>query len=155
MAEPPVTVYWRPGCPYCRRLRRDLRTSGLPTLERNIWADSGAAAVVRGYADGNETVPTVVVAGQGFVNPSAAEVLERVRAAVPDLALDPDLARSGRRALMLRRVRFGLVAASSVAGFAALGAGEPAVFGVLQAAAAAGYVAFGVAIARVARLPAA
>jgi len=21
----PVTVYWRPGCPYCARLRQDLR----------------------------------------------------------------------------------------------------------------------------------
>src|SRR5574340_507318 len=32
-----VTIYWRPGCPYCSRLRRDLRAIGLPTSDINIW----------------------------------------------------------------------------------------------------------------------
>ncbi|MFF8260931.1 hypothetical protein [Streptomyces virginiae] len=44
-----------------------------------IWRDSDAAAFVRGVADGNETGPTVVVAGHPpMVNPS----LTRVRRAL-------------------------------------------------------------------------
>jgi mycoredoxin len=64
-ASMPVTVYWRPGCPYCARLRQDLRALGLPAQEVDIWADPSAAAVVRGYAGGNETVPTVVIGATG------------------------------------------------------------------------------------------
>jgi mycoredoxin len=67
-----VTVYWRPGCPYCARLRQDLRVRGLPSREVNTWADPSAAAVVRGLAGGNETVPTVVIGDRGYVNPTAA-----------------------------------------------------------------------------------
>lgn len=70
----PVTVYWRPGCPFCMRLRRGLRKAGIGTTDVDIWSDPEAAAVVRGFAGGNETVPTVVVAGRGLVNPSVAEV---------------------------------------------------------------------------------
>ncbi len=70
-----VTVYWRPGCPYCASLRRGLRRAGLATNEVNIWTDRQAAATVRHLAGGNETVPTVVVGDAAFVNPSAAEVL--------------------------------------------------------------------------------
>jgi glutaredoxin len=86
-----VRVYWRPGCPYCSRLRADLARIGLPTREINIWADPDAAAVVRSVANGNETVPTVLV-GTGddpgaaaMVNPSAAQVLQAVRTRAPGL----------------------------------------------------------------------
>ena len=71
----PVTVYWRPGCPFCSRLRQDLRVMGLPAREANIWADPSAAARVRTIADGDETVPTVVADERAFVNPTAAAVL--------------------------------------------------------------------------------
>ncbi|WP_407663748.1 glutaredoxin domain-containing protein [Mycobacterium shottsii] len=39
MSEQEVVVYWRPGCPFCWRLRRGLRRRGLPTREINIWTD--------------------------------------------------------------------------------------------------------------------
>lgn len=42
--------------------------------EVDIWQDPAAAAAVRAVADGNETVPTVHVAGQWLVNPRAAQV---------------------------------------------------------------------------------
>jgi len=74
---PSVTVYWRRGCPFCASLRRGLRRAGVPTSEVDIWADPTAAAFVRGHAGGNETVPTVDVAGTVLVNPSAHEVAER------------------------------------------------------------------------------
>lgn len=78
---PGVTVYWRPGCPFCSRLRRGLRRAGLPVHEVNIWEDSSAAAAVRALAGGNETVPTVVIGETSLVNPSAATVLAAARRA--------------------------------------------------------------------------
>lgn len=74
--QPPVTVYWRPGCGFCHVLRRELDRVGVERTEINIWEDSNAAAVVRSHARGNETVPTVLVGGDlALVNPTAAEVL--------------------------------------------------------------------------------
>lgn len=46
-APPDVTVYWRPGCGFCRRLRRGLDRAGVDRTEINIWRDPAAAAVVR------------------------------------------------------------------------------------------------------------
>ena len=75
----PVTVYSRPGCPYCYLLRRGLRRRHIAFTEVNIWTDPAAAAAVRAAADGNETVPTVHVAGQWLVNPCAATVDQLAR----------------------------------------------------------------------------
>lgn len=69
-----VTVFWRPGCPWCARLRRGLRRARIATVERNIWEDADAAATVRAAAGGNETVPTVVIGDVALVNPSLAAV---------------------------------------------------------------------------------
>ncbi len=76
-----VTVYWRRGCPYCASLRRGLRRAGLTTVDVDIWSDPEAAAFVRGHAGGNETVPTVDVAGTVLVNPPARRVVEVAAAA--------------------------------------------------------------------------
>lgn len=84
-----VTVYWRPGCPFCAHLRRGLRRAGLTPSEVDIWEDPTAAATVRSIADGNETVPTVVVGDTGLVNPTVAQVLQELRAVAPDLAASP------------------------------------------------------------------
>lgn len=75
-APEPVVFYWRPGCGFCSMLRGRLLAGGVALDERNIWEDDQAAAFVRGVANGNETVPTVVVAGAALVNPSPARVLE-------------------------------------------------------------------------------
>ncbi|MEM9516732.1 MAG: glutaredoxin domain-containing protein [Actinomycetota bacterium] len=69
-----ITLYWRPGCGFCTMLRRGLDKLGIERVERNIWDDPDDAAAVRHHANGNETVPTVVVGGQGFVNPSAKDL---------------------------------------------------------------------------------
>lgn len=78
-----VTVYWRPGCPYCATLRWRLRRLGVATTEVDIWSEPTAAGEVRRITGGSETVPTVVV-GEGahmtaMVNPSAQEVRAAVR----------------------------------------------------------------------------
>ena len=72
---PAVDFYWRPGCPFCTMLERGLTARAVPLRKHNIWEDAAAAAVVRGHARGNETVPTVVIDGVGLVNPSPDEVL--------------------------------------------------------------------------------
>jgi len=72
---PDVIVYWRPGCPFCRSLRRGLKRAGLPTHEIDIWSDPEGAAFVRTHADGNETVPTVVIGESVLVNPPTRRVV--------------------------------------------------------------------------------
>ncbi|MFH8755729.1 glutaredoxin domain-containing protein [Streptomyces atroolivaceus] len=62
-------VYWRAGCTYCLRLRLRLGRSARRMHWVDIWRDPAGAAAVREVNDGNETVPTVVVAGRPHVNP--------------------------------------------------------------------------------------
>jgi len=81
-----ITFYWRPGCGFCMGLERRLDGLGVPLDKRNIWEDADAAAVVRSVANGNETVPTVVVGDLAMVNPSVDRVLEAIRAEAPHLA---------------------------------------------------------------------
>ena len=69
-----IVIYTRPGCPYCFTLRAGLRRAGLAYREINIWEDPDAATLVRSVANGNETVPTVVVGDAHVVNPSARHV---------------------------------------------------------------------------------
>ncbi|GGY86476.1 membrane protein [Streptomyces avidinii] len=67
-------VYWRAGCPYCLRLRLRLGRDAGRLHWVDIWRDPAAAAAVREANDGNETVPTVVVAGRPHTNPDPAWV---------------------------------------------------------------------------------
>ncbi|MEV3915056.1 glutaredoxin domain-containing protein [Streptomyces canus] len=71
-------VFWRPGCKYCIRLRIRLGRSGRQLHWVNIWRDPAGAAAVRAANDGNETVPTVVVAGRPHTNPDPAWVREQL-----------------------------------------------------------------------------
>jgi glutaredoxin len=76
-----VTVYWRPGCVFCIRLRAVLRWHRLHPRMVNIRRDRDGAAYVRSVADGNETVPTVVIDGQPVVNPPPRRVVVALRGA--------------------------------------------------------------------------
>ncbi|MCX5144974.1 glutaredoxin domain-containing protein [Streptomyces sp. NBC_00338] len=67
-------VFWRPGCTYCIRLRMRLGRNARRLHWVDIWRDPEGAAVVRAANEGNETVPTVVVAGRPHVNPDPAWV---------------------------------------------------------------------------------
>lgn len=80
-----IVVYWRPGCVFCIKLRTQLRFTDLDYRLVNIWRDKDAAAFVRSVANGNETVPTVTVAGHPMVNPSKRRLLEAVRTHAPHL----------------------------------------------------------------------
>jgi glutaredoxin len=74
-------VYWRPGCAFCLRLRVRLGRDARRMHWVNIWRDPAAAAAVRAVNDGNETVPTVVMAGSPYTNPDPAWVREQLRSA--------------------------------------------------------------------------
>ncbi|NUQ98638.1 MAG: mycoredoxin [Streptomyces sp.] len=101
---PAVHVYWRPGCPYCMSLRHGLERTGLPVQWHNIWDNDPDAAYVRSINQGNETVPTVDVAGTALTNPSTRQVLAEVRARAPHL-LPPGDATPKRSWLPWRRRR--------------------------------------------------
>jgi mycoredoxin len=142
-----VTVYWRPGCPYCARLRQDLRVVGVRAREINIWADESAAATVRELAGGNETVPTVVIGDRGFVNPPASTVLAELRRVTPGFAPDQQLARTGRRLRLLRVVQWTLIGGLIVASFAVESARHSGLSWALDGVAVAVYLAFRLATA--------
>lgn len=78
--SPTVEFYWRPGCFFCSSLERKLGDHGVELTKRNIWEDPADAAFVRSVANGNETVPTVVVDGVAMVNPSPAQVVAALAA---------------------------------------------------------------------------
>ncbi|MFE3644582.1 glutaredoxin domain-containing protein [Streptomyces sp. NPDC059169] len=71
-------VFWRPGCAYCLRLRIRLGRSARQLHWVDIWRDPAGAAAVRAFNNGNETVPTVVVAGRPHTNPDPRWVREQL-----------------------------------------------------------------------------
>ena len=80
-----IDLYWRPGCGFCMSLRRQLDKLGIERVEHNIWDHPDTAATVRAHANGNETVPTVVVGDVGMVNPSARELAAHLSEHAPHL----------------------------------------------------------------------
>ncbi|CAM5271703.1 glutaredoxin domain-containing protein [Streptomyces hirsutus] len=72
-------VLWRPRLRLdCLRLRIRLGRGARRLHWVDIWRDPAGAAAVRAAADGNETVPTVVVAGRPHVNPDPEWVREQL-----------------------------------------------------------------------------
>lgn len=80
-----VDFYWRPGCGFCMRLDRGLANAGIPMAKHNIWDDPADAATVRKHANGNETVPTIVIDDVAMVNPSTDDVIVVLSAKAPHL----------------------------------------------------------------------
>ncbi|CAL9477889.1 glutaredoxin domain-containing protein [Streptomyces sp. enrichment culture] len=74
-------VFWRPGCTFCMRLRMRLGRRARRMYWVDIWRDAEGAALVRAVNDGNETVPTVLVAGRAYTNPAPVWVREQVSSA--------------------------------------------------------------------------
>ncbi len=84
-----VDFYWRKGCGFCMALDRSLSKAGIPMNKLNIWDDPDNAAKVRAVANGNETVPTVVVGDIAMVNPRLAQVVEALQSQAPHLLPAP------------------------------------------------------------------
>ena len=70
-----VVVYWRKGCPFCKRLELVLGKRVDDVVWVDVWADPEASAYVRTVNNGDEVVPTVVVGGVPRTNPPPREVL--------------------------------------------------------------------------------
>lgn len=83
--EATVEVYWRPGCSACTSMRVALAEAGVSAAWRNIWEDRDASAFVRSVASGNETVPTLLIAGRAHVAPSPRRALEEISRTAPHL----------------------------------------------------------------------
>jgi len=137
-----VAVYWRPGCPYCSRLRRDLHRLGLPVTEVNIWEDPAGSAIVRSAAGGNETVPTVIVGSTALVNPSAKAVVETMQRVDPDRSVDGEVKVSLRRIQNVRIVKWVLLVTIIAGSFIAEGTGHSGLSWGLDAVALAVWAAF-------------
>jgi hypothetical protein len=110
--------------------------------EVDIWRDPSAAAIVRSVADGNETVPTVVIGSTALVNPSARRVVDTVQRLAPGHAVAGGTAeqagRSGRRRAVMWAVLVAIVAGS----FTADGAGYPGLSWGLDGVALAVWIGF-------------
>jgi glutaredoxin len=72
--EAEVTLYCTPWCPDCPEARRYFKQHDIPYVEIDISRDRIAAARVRGWADGNETTPTINIRGQIIVTFDQAKV---------------------------------------------------------------------------------
>ena len=82
-------------------LERGLDKLDIPLNKKNIWDDPDAAAMVRSIANGNETVPTVVVGDARLVNPSKGQVVQAISNQAPELLPEgveiPEPGKLGRR----------------------------------------------------------
>ena len=84
LAQGGAVVFWRPGCPYCGALIRALGPELRDTpYWVNIWDEPEAAERLRGYNDGNETVPTLVTSAGHVVATDTAAAVETIRIATP------------------------------------------------------------------------
>src|ERR1700683_571906 len=76
-----LIMYTTTWCGFCRNLKRQLARDGIEGTEVGIERDPEAAEFVMSVNVGNQTVPTVVLPdGTALVNPSAAQVRERLAA---------------------------------------------------------------------------
>ncbi len=74
-----VKMYSTTWCGYCRRLKSQMDSAGVPYTEVNIEEHPEAAAFVEQVNGGNQTVPTVLFPdGSAATNPSLAEVQQRL-----------------------------------------------------------------------------
>lgn len=53
-------VYTKPGCPYCRAAKDDMRRRGVPFEERDVTADDAALVEMLRLSGGEAIVPVIV-----------------------------------------------------------------------------------------------
>lgn len=70
-----ITMFSTSWCGYCKRLKAQLESTGIPYTEINIENVEGTAEIVESLNGGNQTVPTVLYPdGSAATNPSLADV---------------------------------------------------------------------------------
>ncbi|MGI9595329.1 MAG: NrdH-redoxin [Acidimicrobiales bacterium] len=66
-------------------LKFGLLLRGVKTNKINIWRDPAYAETVRSVANGDETVPTVLIGDHAMVNPTAGQVKQAIAERAPHL----------------------------------------------------------------------
>ena len=59
-----VTIYTKPGCPYCAAAKDDLQRRGISYTEHNVKADAAALRHMLELNGNRRHVPTLVQDGQ-------------------------------------------------------------------------------------------
>jgi glutaredoxin 3 len=59
-----VTIFTKPGCPYCAAAKDDLQRRGIRYTEHNVKADADALRQMLDQNGGQRRVPTIVEGGQ-------------------------------------------------------------------------------------------
>ena len=72
-----VTVYARPGCPYCDRAKSLLARKGVPYTEIDIWKERERRPEMIQRAGGRTTVPQIFVGDRHVGGCDELHALER------------------------------------------------------------------------------
>lgn len=59
-----ITIYTKPGCPYCAAAKANLQERGLQYAEHNVQADRAALREMLELNGNRRQVPTIVQDGQ-------------------------------------------------------------------------------------------
>ena len=62
-----ITIYTKPGCPYCAAAKDDLRQRGIQYTEHNVKADPAALREMLKRNGNRRQVPTIVQDGRATV----------------------------------------------------------------------------------------
>jgi glutaredoxin 3 len=62
-----ITIYTKPGCPYCAAAKDDLQQRGIPYTEHNVKADQSALRDMLKLNGNRRQVPTIVQDGRATV----------------------------------------------------------------------------------------
>lgn len=59
-----VTIYIKPGCPYCAAAMQDLKNRGVAYTELDVKSDKSIATKAKELAGGKKVVPVIVEDGE-------------------------------------------------------------------------------------------
>jgi glutaredoxin 3 len=62
-----ITIYTKPGCPYCAAAKDDLQRRGVQYAEHNVKADQAALREMLELNGNRRQVPTIVQDGRATV----------------------------------------------------------------------------------------
>ena len=62
-----VTIYTKPGCPYCAAAKADLQGRDIEYVEIDVWSTPGAMEKLAELTNGEMVVPVLVADGEVHV----------------------------------------------------------------------------------------
>jgi len=61
---PEVTIYTKPGCPYCAAAKQHYKNEGIEFTEFDVKSDDSIASKAAELAGGSKIVPVIVEGGE-------------------------------------------------------------------------------------------